>query len=99
MEPQSVLALTATAGPRVVDDICQSLEIPRGAPEEDGGVVTLATNRDNIDVKCVFLESQEERLDKVSRFVPVYPSSRSPITILFRRSTAHQSAIQASSKI
>lgn len=61
MQPQSILALTATAGPRVVDDICRGLNIPR-----DDGVKILNTDRNNIDVQCVILESQEERLEKVS---------------------------------
>jgi superfamily II DNA helicase RecQ len=73
IEPRSVLAITATAGPRVVDDICRTLNIPRlSTPpaetinlEKTNGVRVSKTNRDNIDVKCLFLETQEERLSKV----------------------------------
>jgi len=66
IDPKSVLALTATAGPRVIEDICQTLEIPNTNKEESvDGVLTLSTNRDNIDVQCLFLSSQEERLKKV----------------------------------
>ena len=34
IQPESVLALTATAGPQVIDDICRTLGIPEGrAPD------------------------------------------------------------------
>jgi superfamily II DNA helicase RecQ len=74
IEPQSVLAITATAGPRVIDDICRSLRIAKSndecsaLPDESintCGVRVSKTNRDNIDVKCLFLDSQEERLSTV----------------------------------
>lgn len=72
IQPQSVLAITATAGPRVVNDICHLLQIEPSLPAtvEDAvsslrGVHVSTTDRDNIDVKCVFLETQEERLSKV----------------------------------
>ena len=34
IRPESVLALTATAGPQVIDDVCRTLGIPEGrAPD------------------------------------------------------------------
>lgn len=68
IQPKSVLAITATAGPRVVNDISRSLHIEReGRPKEDAtGVRVMKTDRDNIDVKCLLMKSQGERLDKVS---------------------------------
>jgi ATP-dependent DNA helicase Q4 len=74
IEPQSVLAITATAGPRVIDDICRTLRIENAddsssrsldEPRTSCGVRVSSTNRDNIDVKCLFLDSQEERLSTV----------------------------------
>jgi len=76
IQPQSVLAITATAGPRVVGDICRSLGINGSAdspPESlakdtqqcDGGVRVMKSDRDNIDVSCMILSNQVERLSKV----------------------------------
>ena len=76
IQPQSILAITATAGPRVVDDICRTLKIQRNADSrmrdgndqhgsEKDGVRVMKTDRDNIDVKCLLLANQEERLSKV----------------------------------
>jgi superfamily II DNA helicase RecQ len=63
IEPDSVLAMTATAEPRVVDDICSRL----GICQAEESVRLLKANRDNIDVECSFHGSQEERLTKVRR--------------------------------
>ena len=68
IQPEGVVAITATAGPRVVDDICQALEIRKTAAEDkssESGVHVMTTNRDNIDVRCFVLSSQAERLNKV----------------------------------
>ena len=73
IQPASVLAVTATAGPKVIDDICRSLRIPRGEEvttkntEEgcDCGVKILGCDRDNIDVACVVMASEESRLHMV----------------------------------
>jgi hypothetical protein len=69
IDPKSVLAITATAGPHVIKDICRSLRIENGPriPSCDGdcGVRINRSNRDNIDVRCLLLNSQEERLAKV----------------------------------
>ena len=66
IEPRSILAMTATAGPKVVEDICRTLRIENTTDTTLSGVRVSKTNRDNIDVKCLFLNTQEERLSKVS---------------------------------
>jgi superfamily II DNA helicase RecQ len=66
IQPESVLAITATAGPKVVTDICRTLNIDKNMSEEaDNGVRVMKCNRDNIDVRCLLLTSQTERLKKV----------------------------------
>lgn len=71
--PKSVLAITATAGPRVIADISNTLSIQHIETGEDGnaneeslenidGIRVLKTNRDNIDVSCLMLNNHEERL-------------------------------------
>ena len=65
--PSSVLAITATAGPKVVQDICQSLGIKSHEGEE--GVLVLDSRRDNIDVKCHILGSHEERIGKLTELL------------------------------
>lgn len=62
INPKSILAMTATAGPKVVDDICCTLGIDNATLS---GVRVSKTNRDNIDVKCLFLNTQEERIAQV----------------------------------
>jgi superfamily II DNA helicase RecQ len=72
IQPQSVLAITATAGPKVVDDICHILDIQRNIevagtavrPSGDG-IRVMNCDRDNIDISCYTLSSQEQRLSKV----------------------------------
>jgi ATP-dependent DNA helicase Q4 len=74
IEPKSVLALTATAGPMVVRDICNTLCIPcdgqgtnQAIPSSletanNGiGVKVLNCNRDNIDVFSIVLQDHDER--------------------------------------
>lgn len=74
IQPKSVLALTATAGPMVVRDICNTLCIPcdgqgtnQAIPssletENNGiGVKVLNCNRDNIDVFSIVLQDHDER--------------------------------------
>ncbi|KAL7501544.1 hypothetical protein ACHAWT_009813 [Skeletonema menzelii] len=75
IQPKSVLALTATAGPMVVKDICNTLcipfdgqctinnEIPSSldSTNNDAGVKVLNCNRDNIDVFSLVLQDQDER--------------------------------------
>lgn len=70
LNPRSILALTATAGPPVIEDICHTLGVPLKSretedPTEDGTKV-LSCNRDNIDVAVEFTSNDEERLAKVS---------------------------------
>lgn len=61
LEAENVLAITATAEPRVVADICSRLDIN----QTEEAVRLLKANRDNIGVECLFMGSQEERLTKV----------------------------------
>ncbi|KAL7578322.1 hypothetical protein ACA910_012730 [Epithemia clementina (nom. ined.)] len=76
ISPKSVLAITATAGPRVVSDVGYSLGIDCsnvGRNETDTshvsrtgeGVLLMESDRDNIEVKCEVLESQEQRLTRL----------------------------------
>jgi ATP-dependent DNA helicase Q4 len=70
IQPESVLAITATAGPKVVTDICRTLNIDKNMSEEaDNGVRVMKCNRDNIDVRCLLLTSQTERLKKVIKIL------------------------------
>ena len=80
--PQSVLAITATAGYQVIDDICRTLGIEQSKSVLDGpdhksnstkdatdnlcGVLKMKTDRENIDVKSFMVGSQELRLSMVS---------------------------------
>jgi len=71
VQPLSVLAITATAGPQVVQDICRTLSISNTSgvaidQKTQCGVRLMKTDRDNIDVSCFFLSSQVERLSAVS---------------------------------
>ena len=75
IQPKSVLALTATAGPMVVRDICNTLQIPFDGqctinheipksldPANNGvGVKVLDCKRDNIDVFSLVLNDHDER--------------------------------------
>jgi superfamily II DNA helicase RecQ len=69
MAPKSILAITATAGPRVIDDISQTIGIQAKTPQEhtsdslqSDSIKVIKKGRDNIDVSCQFVGSQEERL-------------------------------------
>ena len=65
VEPRSVLAITATAGPPIVRDICRYLEIPTESEissDANVGVKILKSDRDNIDVFCKVMENEESRL-------------------------------------
>ena len=77
--PQSVLAITATAGHQVIEDICRTLGIDQcdtvspaepskctNTEEGSAGVWTMKTDRENIDVKSFIVGSQELRLSMVS---------------------------------
>lgn len=74
MKPQSVLAVTATAGPRVIQDISNTLGIQSEVPAENSSltknenILVIDKSRDNIDVSCHFVENHEERIDMVSEF-------------------------------
>lgn len=72
LNPESVLALTATAGPAVISDICHVLQINEEHKSNqeikmkdlncDEGVKVLNCNRDNIDVEVRFVTDEENRL-------------------------------------
>lgn len=71
MKPKSILAITATAGPKVIMDIGQTLdiEIPlESISRNDNGesFKIIRTGRDNIDVLCSFMSNHEERLAVLS---------------------------------
>ena len=77
MKPKSILAITATAGPRVITDIGQTLgiEFPESVTEELSETSTntehesikiIRTGRDNIDVMGKFMANHEERLAVVA---------------------------------
>jgi superfamily II DNA helicase RecQ len=78
IKPESVLAVTATASVRVIEDISQQLRLDQGqisAGEHESGVLVLKTNRDNIDVSAFVLSSQEERLNAVRKRYLKKPAS------------------------
>ena len=81
LKPQSLLALTATAGAAVIADICKNLGIKEHVKEfhekeslvvkdsqthNDECVKVLDLSRDNIEVMSTLLKSDTERRDKVS---------------------------------
>lgn len=86
VQPRSVLAMTATAGSIVIQDICRALDMPpfnsheaqqdRRFNENDAedemkeiqkeGIRILKCNRDNIDVACMVMDSEERRRSLVS---------------------------------
>jgi ATP-dependent DNA helicase Q4 len=59
IEPRSILAITATAGPPVIRDICSMLNIT------DEGVKVLKSFRDNIYVTCKVMETYESKLSLI----------------------------------
>ena len=65
--PQAVLALTATAGPPVINDICNTLSIDNEVEGQEKGVAIFDCNRDNIDVAVNFIGNAEERLNMVRK--------------------------------
>lgn len=78
MNPRSILAITATAGPKVIADISETIGMyPAGTPcrdesndwlENHDGIKVIKKGRDNIDVSCQFVANHEERLSMVRRF-------------------------------
>ena len=67
LEPRSLLALTATAGPPVIRDICQALDIRRSdCYSDDDGVMVVKADRNNIDVSALFVSDENERMNTVS---------------------------------
>ena len=82
MMPRSILAVTATAGPKVIADITKTLGIEKGSEHNDG-VLIVDKARDNIGVVCEFVESHETRLDKVRHLVFLRCHSKKEHTHLF----------------
>ena len=71
MNPRGILAITATAGPRVIADISETLGIqkPNGGTENPcDSIKVIKKGRDNIDVSCQYVANHEERLSMVSEF-------------------------------
>lgn len=74
LEPRSVLAITATAGPEVVMDICNTLTIDHAGEKTTcsmtdappNSVKILGYQRKNIEVSAMLLPDHESRLAKVS---------------------------------
>lgn len=89
MQPRSVLAITATAGPRVIADINNTLgiqdcsEISTSSdsltPAQKDGILVMKSDRDNIDVSTMMLANHEERLSMVSA---IRSPSRSMICVV-----------------
>ncbi|CAB9501409.1 syndrome ATP-dependent helicase homolog [Seminavis robusta] len=79
LNPKSVLAITATAEPRVVGDICNTLGIEQhekcseGSTNAGDSLRILKTDRDNIDVECIHVTSIEERLAMLSKILSPRP--------------------------
>ena len=68
IQPKSVLAITATAGPRVIDDITRTLGMPRmekGSQDEAKGIKIYKADRDNINVTAQFVADHAERLNRL----------------------------------
>jgi ATP-dependent DNA helicase Q4 len=68
MEPKSILAITATAGPKVIEDIQATLDIAV-APESSESTRIISKGRDNIDVMCKFAENHEDRLNMLQKIL------------------------------
>ncbi|KAI2509531.1 Type III restriction enzyme [Fragilaria crotonensis] len=78
IKPRSVLAITATAGPPIVRDVCRYLQIQATQEtlcDDATGVKILNTERDNIDVFCRFMEDEESRLLLTQRLL-LKPSNK-----------------------
>ena len=62
-----MLALTATAGPPVISDICNTLRIENSFSVDDvkNSSLIMNCNRRNIKVSAQLLDNHEERLQKV----------------------------------
>ena len=68
IRPQSVLAITATAGPLVIDDITRTLGMPKlenGSNDETQGIKIYKADRDNINVTVQLVADHAERLNRL----------------------------------
>lgn len=68
IQPKSVLAITATAGPLVIDDITRTLGMPklkRGVGDDTQGIKIYKADRDNINVTAHFVDDHADRLNRL----------------------------------
>lgn len=65
LQPQSLLAMTATASQEVIQDVCRMLTIPKRA----GGVLVLDSNRTNIQCHAVVCSSDEDRRSRFMKLI------------------------------
>lgn len=65
LQPQSLLAMTATASQEVIQDVCRMLTIPKRA----GGVMVLDSNRTNIQCHAVVCSSDEDRRSRFMKLI------------------------------
>ena len=68
IQPKSLLAITATAGPRVINDITRTLGMPKlegGSSNEAKGIKIYKADRDNINVTAHFVPDHAARLNKL----------------------------------
>lgn len=68
IQPKSVLAITATAGPRVISDITRTLGMPKwesSVGDESKGIKIYKADRDNIDVTARFVSDHSDRLNRL----------------------------------
>ena len=92
LEPKSILALTATAGPMVIKDICHTLDIPTsnaGRDATNDGVRVLDCKRDNIDVATLVLDSEDNRRSLVSQRLSSSPPPPAYMYIIAQRLSVH----------
>lgn len=68
IQPKSVLAITATAGHMVINDITRTLGLPRlnhDGCDESNGIKIYKADRDNIDVSVHFVTDHADRLNRL----------------------------------
>eukprot|EP00934_Nitzschia_sp_Nitz4_P000946 Nitzschia sp. Nitz4//scaffold112_size70979//52792//54824//NITZ4_005909-RA/size70979-augustus-gene-0.94-mRNA-1//-1//CDS//3329533286//946//frame0 len=82
MKSKGILAVTATAGPHVIQDICQTIGIPDSSIIDDNeNILVIDKPRDNIAVSCHYVNDDEERLTMLSKIVkPGGRNSHSDVT-------------------
>lgn len=84
IKPKSILALTATASPKVIKDVCCVLNIEDDRVDvpssfdielyeeidmgDDKGVLVLSAHRDNIDTRAFLIDKEDDRRNLVSYY-------------------------------